>query len=302
LSLAHPFAAGVKDGSASASWGIVSNLRRQAGPPIVFEHERSKIKLQHFETLIQTDARLNLGCSGGALINLKGELVGLTTALAAVTGGETAGGYAIPMDDANRGYIESLEKGLPVEFGFLGVSFQFGARGGIDVIPGSAAERAGLRRGARILSVNGVPIRDNDDLFLAISRLRAGDKATLEAERDGNRRTYSAALDKLYVPGKVYASQRPQPVRGMRVDFASVVYQRDRLPQGIPRGVFVCEVQSNSPADQARLQDAIITRINGQDIDSPAEFYRRAGQIKGAMEVTIINRNEPSGTSTVKLN
>jgi S1-C subfamily serine protease len=302
LSLANPFAVGSKDGSPSASWGIVSNLRRQAGPPIAWEHERSKIKLQHFETLIQTDARLNLGCSGGALINLKGEMVGLTTALAAVQGGETAGGYAIPMDEPNRGYIEQLEKGLPVEFGFLGVSFQFGGGGGIDVIPGSAAERAGLRRGARIVRVNDTAIRDNDDLFVAISRLRAGDEARLEVENGGIKRVHTATLDKLYVPGRVYASQRPAAVRGMRVDFTSVVYQRDRLNQGIPRGVFVSEVQSNSAADQARLQDAIITRINGQDVDSPTDFYRRAAQIKGPMELTIINRNEPGGVTTVKLN
>lgn len=306
LSLANPYAAGMKDGSPSASWGIVSNLRRRSAPPASNEQERAKIKLHHFETLIQTDVRLNVGCSGGALLNLKGELVGLTTALAAVTGGETPGGFAIPLDEHNRAYIDRLEKGLPVEFGFLGIGFGTSARGlltGLTVYPGSAAARAGMRDGDVIVSINGTPVKDSDDISLAISTLTAGAEARIEVRTPGaaSRRTVTATLDKLYIPGKVYASQRPAAVRGLRVDYASVVFQRDRLQTGIPRGVFVSEVVPGTPADTARLQDAIITRVNGDEIDSPTDFYRRLARIKGPVELTIINRNEPGGTSTVKL-
>src|SRR5207248_9225764 len=84
LSLANPFAAGFRDGKPSASWGIVSNLRRRAPGP-AREEERAKT-LHHYGTLIQTDARLNLGCSGGALIDLQGRLIGLTSATAAIAG------------------------------------------------------------------------------------------------------------------------------------------------------------------------------------------------------------------------
>src|SRR5262249_40067309 len=89
LSLANPFAAGFRDGSPSASWGIISNLRRRA-PTQQKEEDRTKT-LHHYGTLLQTDARLHLGCSGGALIDLKGQLLGLTTALAALSGGQTPG-------------------------------------------------------------------------------------------------------------------------------------------------------------------------------------------------------------------
>jgi S1-C subfamily serine protease len=302
LSLANPFAAGMKDGSPSASWGIVSNLRRRSSPPTGSETERAKVKLHHFETLIQTDARLNLGCSGGALINLRGEMVGLTTALAAVTGGETAGGYAIPLDDANRAYIQRLEKGQSVDFGFLGVGFQSTGRGhapSLSVFPGSPAARAGLRDHDVILAVNGIPVRDADDIFLAISTLLAGAEARFDVRSQAGQRRVTATLDKLYVPGKVYASLRPAPVRGMRVDYTSIVFQRDRL-QNIPQGVFVTDVVPGSAADTARLQDAIITRINGQEIDGPADFYRRVAQIKGPLELTILSQ-APGGVSTVKL-
>src|SRR5262249_56595454 len=120
LSLANPFAAGFRDGGPSASWGIVSNIR---GRPVgnVEEMKRIKPLHQHY-TLIQTDIRLHASCSGGALIDLKGELIWLTTAMAAVTGGETAGGFAIPIDDGMKRVIEVLKRGEGVEYGFLGIN------------------------------------------------------------------------------------------------------------------------------------------------------------------------------------
>src|SRR6185369_12304081 len=67
------------------------------------------------------DARLNVGCSGGALLDLKGELIGLTTALAAISGTEAAGGFAIPIDAGMKRVIDVLKRGEEVEYGFLGV-------------------------------------------------------------------------------------------------------------------------------------------------------------------------------------
>ena len=126
IALANPFAAGFKDGSPSASWGIISNVRRQA-PGLTDEVKRAK-PLAQYGTLLQTDARLNLGCSGGALLNLDGQLVGLTTALAARTGGEAAGGYAIPLDANVKKMIEVLKRGEEIEYGFLGVTVNTDAR------------------------------------------------------------------------------------------------------------------------------------------------------------------------------
>src|SRR5262249_44195655 len=94
LSLANPCAAGRRDGSASASWGIVSNIRRRAAG-MTTDVDRARLTLHHLGTLMQTDVRLHVGCSGGALLNLDGELVGITTSLAALSGGETPGGFAV---------------------------------------------------------------------------------------------------------------------------------------------------------------------------------------------------------------
>src|SRR5439155_17654125 len=107
--------------------------------------------LAEYGTLLQTDVRINLGCSGGELLNMDGELVGLTTALAAITGGEAAGGYALPMTANMRKMIAVLKRGEEIDYGFLGVSVNPDDRAadgqGVmiqDVTPGMPAARAGL--------------------------------------------------------------------------------------------------------------------------------------------------------------
>jgi serine protease Do len=315
LTLAHPFAAGFRDGSPSASWGIVSNLRRRApnNPRESTSESRQREPLHNYGTLIQTDARLNLGCSGGALLNLKGELIGLTTALAAVQGSETPGGYAVPINAAFRRIIDKLAKGEEVEYGFLGVTPEPSARGGVaisSVSQGSPAAEAGLNPGDVILSVNGMPVREPDDLFLAIGLVLAGHKATLEVRsgRDVVQRT--AVLDKFYVPGKVIATNRPPSVRGLRVDYLSVLngmqptpFPRMRFaaPRPAVRGVLIREVLPDSPA--ARTQPMplkvgeIITHVNGKPVTTPAAFYQamnEANQLRGVqspIELTLATQD-----------
>ena len=88
----------------------------------------ARVRCTSYGTLIQTDARLNLGTSGGALLNLKGEMIGLTTALAAMSGYEQAAGYAVPIDETFRRVVETLKQGREVEYGFLGVRAREPAR------------------------------------------------------------------------------------------------------------------------------------------------------------------------------
>jgi S1-C subfamily serine protease len=297
LSIANPFAAGFHDGSPSASWGIISNIRRRTPPkgPDT-ELDRAKLPIHHYGTLLQTDARLHLGCSGGALIDLKGELIGLTTAQAALTGGETAGGYAVPMTANMRKIIEVLKEGRQVDYGFLGVSFNNSpARGeGVRigaVIPGSPAARAGLRDDSTILAVNGMPVHDNDDLIMAIGTSLAGSKAQLKIQ--GYRQPLTLTLTKFYYPGPVLVANKPALVFGLRVDYTSVLVQRPaQRGREIANGVYVSEVEPGSPAARAQLQGAIITHVNGVAVNSPADFYREAARKPGALELTVADRAE----------
>lgn len=306
LSLANPFASGFRDGSPSASWGIISNIRRRAPGPSWWEQDKSKLTLHHYGTLLQIDARLNLGCSGGALLDLKGELVGLTTALAALMGSETAGGYAVPVDSAMGRIINVLERGEEVEYGFLGVGFDPAYDRVQEVppirrIPGSPAAREGLQDGDVILAVNGMPIRDKEDLFLSLGTQLAGSIVRVEYRSRGAPRVAQITLDKFYMPGKFIASKPPKTFRGMRVEYTSFLYQRDNLPS-IPRGVFVREVLPGSPADTAHLQDAIIARVRDREVATPADFYRAVESLSGPIELFIVDRNDYTGFRKIVLN
>ncbi len=317
VSLSNPFAAGLRDGSPSASWGIVSNLRRRATGVLsdVPTNERNaRLPLYCFNTLIQTDTRLNLGCSGGALLNLQGELVGLTSALAGIAGGETPGGFAVPLDASMRRIIDVLHRGEEVEYGFLGV-YLVGAdrtpEGYVRIdglVPGGPASRAEIHGapfrggfpprgrmrdegGDFILSINGTPVHNNDDLFLVVGMHLAGRSVRVEVsdKPDGARRICSVTLAKFPSLGTVIASKRPPPRGGLRVDWASTLAgPLVRRAHRIPQGVVIREVLPGSAADKARLQpDMIIKSVNGQKVANPAEFDRAMAKANGPIELTF---------------
>jgi S1-C subfamily serine protease len=295
LSLANPFAAGFRDGSPSASWGIVSNVRRRASG-MTTDVDRARLTLHHLGTLMQTDVRLHVGCSGGALLNLDGELVGLTTALAALSGGETPGGFAVPLDGNMRRIIEVLRRGEEVEYGFLGVYLdppQLRAARGVHLLrvaENSPARRGGLASGDIIVSINGEPVDDNDDLFLLIGAQLAGNTARIEAlcASDGRTRTYQVTMAKFQVPGVPIVSRRPLPRLGLRVDYTSTMGRRDDF--SIPAGVVIREVIPGSPAERARLQvESVIRLVNRHEVFTPADFYREMDRAAGRVELTLNN-------------
>jgi serine protease Do len=303
VALANPFAAGFRDGSSSASWGIISNLRRRVAAPTK-EFERVRPFAQ-YGSLLQTDARLNLGCSGGALLNMDGELIGLTTAQAAITGGEGAGGYAIPMNANTTRMIKILMRGEEIEYGLLGVTVNPEERGdgtGVmiqDVSPGMPAIRAGLQSRDVVISINGNPVREQDDLFLNISAALAGNEVEIDVMR-GNRRTrVKARLAKAPSVGKlaeaVIAPNRPGPIFGLRVDYASTLSPGSNPPEG----VLVKELEPGSPAakklgEWASKSTLIVTAVNGEAVSTPADFRRLAG---GKSSITLdVEEFSPEGT------
>jgi serine protease Do len=297
--LSNPYAAGFRDGSPSASWGIVSNLRRRA-PGHVSEMDRAKVTLHHYGTLIETDTRVSAGCSGGALLNLQGEMVGLTTALAAISGSETPGGFAVPLDAAIKRIIAVLRRGEEVEYGFLGVILYPDAPPGNGVAlqrvaAGSPAARARIQAEDRVVAINGHPVRQNEDLFLLIGTQLAGSTVRIETARPPTwRRTaHEVTLGKFYVPAPCIASRRPPARGGLRVDYTSILSQRGGAPPwgpGPPDGVVIREVVPGSAADKAQLQvDKVITAVNGRRVTTPAEFYDAMGRADGRAELTVLN-------------
>jgi S1-C subfamily serine protease len=321
LALAHRTVSGNRDGGPSASWGILSNWRRRtAGVPDEFD--RAKATLYHYGPLIQTDARLAQGTSGGALLNLQGELVGLTTTLAAVTDQASAACEGVPIDATRKRIIEVLRTGGEVEYGFLGVTtldlspeqlraFNILDGGAVQIseeIPaGTPAARAQLRRGDVVLAVNRTRVRDGDDLFVAIATTLAGSPVELEIIRDRQRRTVSVKqLAKQGAAGRVIASQRPPAFRGLRVDYLTTLVGHvpsERVQAALRQGgVVVREVQAGSPAARAGLQaDDIITHVHDRAIDSPADFERETRQATGPVPLRLLPSDGQGGPRLLRI-
>lgn len=165
---------------------------------IVSATGRGVLGMLTFENFIQTDAAINEGNSGGALINTGGQLVGINTAVLTQDAGTEGIGFAIPVDLV-RGVVEEIKKNGRVIRGYVGLepeelSYVESAALGINpnvgillsaVVEGSPAESAGLRRGDVILSINGEPIRSSQQALLIVARLNPGDEIQMEGLRDG---------------------------------------------------------------------------------------------------------------------
>ncbi len=296
VSLSNAFAPGFRPADeASEGYGIVSNLRQATPGNLEVGMDRSQLTLHHYGTLIQTDARTTPGCSGGALLNLDGKVIGLTTALAGVRG-DQPGGFAIPLDASTARIVDVLKRGEEVEYGFLGVVVsEDRGRGPVyiqQVSMGSPAWRAGLRPGDQIVRINDQEVHDNNDLFLFIGMTLAGNPARLQVRRGRFAQpiTVKATLAKFAVPGPVIASRQPPARFGLRVDHTSILAQRPFASRrGFPRGVIVREVVPSSPADRARLQpDKIITEVNGTSVTSPAEYYREIARTGNKVTLTYL--------------
>ncbi len=254
-----------------------------------------------YENFIQTDASINRGNSGGALVDLKGRLVGINTAIISTSGGSVGIGFAIPVKLAVSVKDQIVEHG-GVKRGMLGVIGQdltpelaraFGLEAGrgavvARVLEDSAAAEAGLKPGDIITKVDGQEIRNFDALRNAIGLHREGDKVKISYLRDGKEKSTTVALGKSSIPG---ASATRHP----RLEGAQL---RD-LPADHPRakdiqGVLVEDVQRGSPAARAGLRPGdIIDSVNRKPVDSLRALNQALEDLDSGAQVLLhLHRGE----------
>jgi putative serine protease PepD len=171
---------------------------QQQPNPFGEQQQQQSTGVTSMSGLLQTDAPINPGNSGGALVNVAGEVIGINTAIA--TSGQGAGsiglGFAIPSDKAYE-VQEQLKTGQKVSHPALGVSVgvvEGGGAGIKEVVPNSAAAKAGLQQGDIITEINGKPVNDSDDVVAAIQAGKVGDQVTVTYTRNGARKTATATL------------------------------------------------------------------------------------------------------------
>jgi serine protease Do len=289
ISLGNPYAI-ARDGEPSASWGIISNLNRKASAiTSSLQTDKRSETIHEFGTLIQTDAKLNLGTSGGALINLQGEMIGLTSSLAALRQYESAAGFAIPVDDVFKRVVDALKKGEQPEFGFLGVApsnlSEAARRNGSlgvrieRVVDGSPAAYTDLKIGDLITHVNDAPIHDTDELMRELSSQFVGASIQLSIVRTSSKPLKVAVqLGKKRIDSNrpSFAKNAPTAWRGMLVDYPTAIKDFYEFGYRVdPKGcVVVVEVELDSPAWQAGVRPQMfINRIDGHPITNPRAFY-----------------------------
>ncbi|QKU57120.1 DegQ family serine endoprotease [Vibrio cholerae] len=238
---------------------------------------RSGLNIENFENFIQTDAAINSGNSGGALVNLNGELIGINTAILGPNGGNVGIGFAIPSNMMKNLTDQILEFG-EVKRGMLGVqggeitseladALGYESSKGAfvsQVVPDSAADKAGIKAGDIITSLNGKKIDTFSELRAKVATLGAGKTITLGVLRDGKNQNIDVTLGEQQ-NAKTKAESLHQGLSG-----AELSNTTDSDPI---QGVKVTEVQKGSAAESYQLQkDDIIIGVNRKRVKNIAEL------------------------------
>ncbi len=311
IALGNPYAI-ARDGSAGASIGILSNIARRATPSDAVDGAQQESTLHELGTLLTLDTRLQFGSSGGAVVDLDGNLIGLTTSLAALEGYEASAGYAIPLDAGFRRVVDSLLAGHEVEYGFLGVALrdvlqdemqqwdQVGqptAASADHVAIDSPAHQGGLHPGDVILAVNGVAVYGAGDVTREVGLLGPDATATLSVFRPSNAQTVTAEvrLGKWPVQDDsaiVATSRRWPPWRGFGVDYSTA---RSRfMPFDVVlayrKAVLVHEVEAGSPAELAGLKIGdMVAAVNEVAVETPGGFHQAVAEASGIVELSLLD-------------
>jgi len=271
---------------------------------------RGGLGIEDYEDFIQTDAAINPGNSGGALVNVKGELIGINTAiLSGGSGGNQGVGFAIPINMAREVMNEIVQHGK-VTRGWLGVSvqpvtpeiaqvfhLQGEARGALigDVTKQSPAEKAGLKSGDIVLSLNGNDVRDSRDLSLKVSRMAPGNTAKLKIFRDGKQFEIAAVLGDVPAEKAVAAIQAGPASSGPRLGVSVQPLTSDLAEElGLPArstGLVIVDVNSGSPAEEAGLKRGdVVQEVNRKTVASVADFQQAVKADASSPLLLAINR------------
>jgi S1-C subfamily serine protease len=255
--------------------GIVSAVGRTGGPG------------GNINDFIQTDAPINQGNSGGALVNIRGEVIGINTWIASnTTGGGNVGlGFAIPINNAKRSIDEFISSGT-ISYGWLGVSLiepgkETAAALGIEgkrgamasqVFLGSPADKGGICPGDFITHVDGKEVRGVNPLTMTVGDLKPGDRATFTVIRDGAPKDIQVRIE---ARTDQVASDNKKLWPGLHlIPLTDEVKETLDLDKSA-KGLYVAQIMADSPADIIGLrQGDLINSINGETIKDLPSYYK----------------------------
>lgn len=254
---------------------------------------RGRFGIVNYEDFIQTDAAINMGNSGGALVDAEGRLVGINTAIVSPTGGSIGIGFAVPVNMARR-VMDAIIRDGKVTRGYLGIqlhdeitpsvvkAFGLKDRNGAlvdDVMPNSPAEKAGIKPGDVVTELDGRKVPDSRQFRLWVSQTAPRTKVALKVIRDGKEQKVTATLGELKLdelagePGsKATPQKKSDALDGVEV---TDIDRQTRRQLGIPaniEGALVTAVDPTSTAAEAGLRENdVILAINRQTVRNSQE-------------------------------
>lgn len=254
---------------------------------------RSGLNIEDYEDFIQTDAAINSGNSGGALVNLRGELIGINTAILGPNGGNVGIGFAIPSNMMHNLVKQIIEFG-EINRGVLGVSGRSvnsdiakameleANQGGFveQVTPDSAADEAGIKPGDVITKINGKSIKTFNELRGKIGSIGAGKTVKLTIVRNGSEKQFTVKL-KQSNANNIAAASIHRMFEGAKLE-----------NNNNNKGVIIKSIEAGSPAELIGLQSGdLITAINRTRINNVAELRDYLKDHKGVFALNIIRDN-----------
>jgi serine protease Do len=280
----------------------------------IVSYKGRSIDTQSYQDFIQTDAAINRGNSGGPLINMKGEVIGITSSILtsgfAGSGGSIGIGFAIPSNIAKKVVIQLKDKGRVIR-GRLGVQIRdltegmvkqwnLKSKAGAVVIsiePDSPAEKAKIKQYDVIVRVNGEAVKNSDELRFKIADIQPGTKVDLTIIRDGKDMAVTAVVDELEpVREKGQVASQEKDI-GVSVVALSASTAR-RYGLRTTEGLLITEVRQGSEADRENLQAGmIILEVNRKKMASVADFEEILKKTAGGDEVILLVRQETDGKS-----
>ena len=303
----------VKAGDICLAFGAPLGYSQSVTQGIVSATGRSESSMSSISDYIQTDAAINQGNSGGPLVNIYGEVIGINTWIASSSGGSVGLGFAIPINNVKNA-IDAFIKDGKITYGWLGVSLlevtdDYKKELGVGKVSGafaaevfkdSPAYKAGIKPGDYITELNGKTVKSVNQLVRDVGYLEAGSTAKFKVLRGGTK-TLELTV-KIEARAKDVDSQNNKLWPGfIATPLTDEVREQLKIDNNKIKGVVVASVEAKSPAATLRLQEGdVITAVNGKAVKNVSEFYQELANATKSVNFDIYSNGGTVTTGTYK--